>query len=198
MYSLVLNMRGASRQRSKCVLNSWLYSKRQARVCYSSYALWITSLALSLCGDPSCRRACAKVTPKRARQTRTAFFFCLAFSGLSLSTSAWCQAPDESSSTGGDQCMGFNHDWASGWRCWCAVWRRLPDPSGGRAGCYQSLQPDELGRRRGLGGGVQDVVHSSLEICEPFRQVAATSPPDATFSMNTATISGGRERRSTS
>jgi hypothetical protein len=106
MYSLVLNMRGASRQRSKCVLTARLYSKRQARVYYRSCALWIRSLALSLSGDPSCRDACAKATPKRARQTRTALFFCLA-SGLSLSTSAWCRTPDESSSTGGDQCMGF-------------------------------------------------------------------------------------------
>jgi hypothetical protein len=90
MYSLVLNTRGASRQRSKCVLNSQL-----------------GSLALSLCGDPSRRYGCAKATPKRARQGRTAFFFCLAFSGLSFSTSAWCAALDGSSSSAGDQCMGF-------------------------------------------------------------------------------------------
>lgn len=107
MDSLLLNMHGASHQRSKCVSTAPVYSKRQARVCYRSCALWIRSLALSLCGDPSCRDARAKATPKRPQQTRTALFFCLAFSGLSLSTSAWCRAPDESSSTGGDQCMGF-------------------------------------------------------------------------------------------
>ena len=42
-----------------------------------------------------------------ARQTRTAFFVCLAFLGVSFSTSAWCQAPGESSSTGGDRCLAF-------------------------------------------------------------------------------------------
>jgi hypothetical protein len=109
MYSLVLNTRDASRQRSKCVLTAQLYSERHARACYRSCALWIRSLALSLCGDSSRRDACAKTTPKSARQTRTAFFFFfwIAFSTLSLSTSAWCKVTDESSSTEGDQCMGF-------------------------------------------------------------------------------------------
>ena len=64
------------------------------------------SLILNL-HSASRRLASSKVAPNSARRKRIPLLFSLACIGVSLSTSAWCRAPDESRLTGGGQCMGF-------------------------------------------------------------------------------------------
>jgi hypothetical protein len=51
------------------------------------------------------------------------------------------------------------HDRSSGHRRHCPQWRRLSQPRGSPKRCSQSLQPDDLGRRR-LGVLVRDMVCS--------------------------------------